>query len=1023
MRRKLHILIHSLGMPFDAETLKTKSLGGSETAAYYQAVGLARLGHKVELWTAAPDDSVAEGVTFTSVGAVTPEFPLGQRFEQFAQMTPHDVLIIQRHPLAFHRKWAASVCVWQLHDLALHRSTGMIYQGLWQTNAITAVSEWHKQQIISTWGIKADALHVIPNGVDPALYAKPGKDTDALAGIRLLKKQGKFVCLFQSRPERGKMNLVMPGGIMDKLRDTNAHLVFCAYQNTRPEVAMLYQQMDFAASQLPNCTDLGSLTKQELADVQQACDLMVYPSDFEEVSCISAMEAMAAGLPLIASRVGALPETCEGSGTKLIDLDAKGQVDIDAFVNAVKNRCASPESMHLSVEKQLQAGKRKTWDIAVGKLELLLNQLLDETKDAKRYVRHGFEHSDIQIAEISHFESDAIRQAAAVAEFEKYDFRLSNEAYKAHYDKHGGLYYDSHEDQVIGEDVSGTTRYRGVLSLLAAKQDAMGGKNCPPLRIMDYGCAHGHYLLPFAKMLPASDFYGVDINERAIGAAFKWCLKEGTRNVTLRIGTLEDAADLAKPYAIEIPMQANGNPEPQTEIRDGRFDVIMANEVLEHLADPMVAISVFRSMLKPGGWLIATTPVGRWEWSGTVEFRKAREHLWHFSRADLESMLENYEHEIMYAPAGQDIAGGAIGSYCWRFEEDKSKDQIVLPPISKRLDKVVPRQTVSACLIVKDGDKTLRSAIESIVDWVDEIVVGVDPKTTDRTREVLTQLAGDFPLKPFIIFEGQHALDAATGGFSGARNQTLDAANGDWILWMDADEICQNPSQIWKFLKPSAIDAIGMGQVHYSADPERVLTKDYPNRLFRRSSGARFQGLVHEHPETEQGKSIPNAIIRHEAKFLHSGYVDENTRRARYSRNMPLLRQDILDNPQRTLNKFLTIRDLTQGVMFELERTGGNATQEHIETMRSVVDQFEAMIDKKEHVRMLVDALEYYSTCLRALNEGFEYKGSFGYSKPPFNDLNVNTAVEGRFRNRAVLDKLINRISEEATKHYESKHL
>ena len=118
----MDIVIHSMGMPFNGDTLKTKSLGGSESAAYYQAMELARRGHKVTVFTTTQEETFTDGVRFCSLGQPTEAEPLGNAFTHYAANTPHDVLIIQRHPLAFHRKWASKVNLFQMHDLALHRS-------------------------------------------------------------------------------------------------------------------------------------------------------------------------------------------------------------------------------------------------------------------------------------------------------------------------------------------------------------------------------------------------------------------------------------------------------------------------------------------------------------------------------------------------------------------------------------------------------------------------------------------------------------------------------------------------------------------------------------------------------------------------------------------------------------------------------------------------------------------------------------------------------------------------------------
>jgi len=68
----------------------------------------------------------------------------------------------------------------------------------------------------------------------------------------------------------------------------------------------LYEQ----AKQLPNVNYIGYETNEYILNHITDYDLYVYPSTFEETSCVSAMEALAAGVHVITNNFGALYETC-----------------------------------------------------------------------------------------------------------------------------------------------------------------------------------------------------------------------------------------------------------------------------------------------------------------------------------------------------------------------------------------------------------------------------------------------------------------------------------------------------------------------------------------------------------------------------------------------------------------------------------------------------------------------------------------------------------------------------------------
>lgn len=1025
----MDIVIHSLGMPFNGETVATKSLGGSESAAYYQARELARRGHRVTVFTSCQDEGVWDDVTYCFTGAPSEQAALGERFEFYARNTPHDVLIIQRQPHAFHQPYQSKINIWQLHDLALYRTAAMANHGMWQIDAVTCVSDWHKKQVCEVYGFDPEFVRIVPNGVDPELYAEPARRDVGEKGMLLdwweeKVPQGKFILLYQARPERGFEHLVRPGGIMDRLRDTNAHLLVCSYDNTMPSMVNYYGLLHRWADALPNVTMLGALTKPQLAALQKSCDLMVYPTEFEEVSCISAMEAMHAGLPMLTSVAGALPETCElvDAGVQFLQLK-DGRADEDAFVDRIRflTEAAGTQVYDLLRDKQLAAAKFRTWEKAVDHLVAVIEKCFERRNGTQSAaVRHCVEHSDIGFftkcipTEVP--SADAILKRTAEEAIDLYAFSASPEAYTAHYAKHCGIYYNSFESQVIGEDVTGTARFQGVLNLLGNEMNIAGNE----MRVLDYGCAHGHYMMPLAKAFPQSRFTGVDVSERAVAAAFKWAHRDNLTNVELRLGNqdaLKDVNTLCPLVYDEDSMEyGGGNTAIAKKAHRDLFDVILAGEVVEHVPDWQQLLEDFRNVLKPGGLLIVTTPYGRWEWSGTEAFREAREHLHHFERQDIVDICGRNEVQIFYAPAGHDKTGKGLGSWIWGV---RPREPFSEPDYTRKRNLLAPRETLSACLIVKDGEKTLRKCVESWIDWVDEVVIAIDPKTKDRTREVIEALERDYKWKPFTVFEGFAALEQ---GFDAARNLTVERACGDWIMWVDADEEVRTPWNLWKYLRPSQHNAIGFPQVHYSADPDQVLTTDYPCRLFRNGMGIQFYGVVHEHPEIEAGKAIPRAALRHDVKFLHSGYVDEDTRRARYMRNLPLLYRDVEKYPDRGLNKFLLLRDIAQGLMFEHEQTKGVVLEGHRERALKGIELYGKILDS-DPTRMAIDCLQFYSHCVQTTGGGYEAEVTYRSSTPQAPDLACQMSFKGRFASREHYSKLIRKIEEEATRHYESKYL
>lgn len=89
---------------------------------------------------------------------------------------------------------------------------------------------------------------------------------------------------------------------------------------------------------------------------------------------------------------------------------------------------------------------------------------------------------------------------------------------------------------------------------------------------------------------------------------------------------------------------------------------------------------------------------------------------------------------------------------------------------------------LSLCMIVKNEESNLTRCLESVEDFVDEMIV-MDTGSTDRTVEIAQEFGAEVPSFPWC------------DNFSTARNAALKYITGDWVLVLDADEVL-NPKII-----------------------------------------------------------------------------------------------------------------------------------------------------------------------------------------------------------------------------------
>ncbi len=190
---------------------------------------------------------------------------------------------------------------------------------------------------------------------------------------------------------------------------------------------------------------------------------------------------------------------------------------------------------------------------------------------------------------------------------------------------------------------------------------------------------------------------------------------------------------------------------------------------------------------------------------------------------------------------------------------------------------------LSLCMIVKNEMSHLPACLKSVNGLAEEVII-YDTGSTDGTQA----MAATYGAR---VLQGEW-----NGDFSEARNHSIDAAKGKWILWLDADDILLlADKQRLRLLVESHADkpfrAFGF-LVKNSQDGGRTGSVFNQIRLFPNQPQLRFTAPVHEQilPAIEQS-GVP--VIYTDIHIIHTGYVDEATGQAKQKRNREILEKQI----------------------------------------------------------------------------------------------------------------------------------
>jgi glycosyltransferase involved in cell wall biosynthesis len=188
-----------------------------------------------------------------------------------------------------------------------------------RATVVCTVSQHSKRDLIRFYGLAAETIHVIPEGVDTQLF-RPLKEAARLANWRrrIFGADVPFF-LYVGKPtkRRNLPNLLQAFRRLKRERGLPHKLLLVgtalAGQTLRPLVRELQPAQDIVS--------LGFASHEELVLAYNACAMLVYPSSYEGFG-MPVLEAMACGAPVIALNNTAFPEFAGGVAHLVEDAEA-----------------------------------------------------------------------------------------------------------------------------------------------------------------------------------------------------------------------------------------------------------------------------------------------------------------------------------------------------------------------------------------------------------------------------------------------------------------------------------------------------------------------------------------------------------------------------------------------------------------------------------------------------------------------------------------------------------------------------
>ena len=266
------------------------------------------------------------------------------------QALDHSTLVITPHSDAGRRSWSKSLFDTVVPPLTLRRASRVI-----------AVSH-HEADHLTSLGVAPEAIRVIPNGVDLGEFAASDASRRSDESVTVL-----FVGRVDSE-QKGLPILIEALGHVPRSKRVSIRI---AGEDWGGMLTLRERARHLGVAE--RVTFLGKLDRSALLREYAAADFLVLPSLFEPFGIVL-LEAMAAGLPVVASRVGGVPEVVEDGRTGWLVEAGNPRALADSMTRLADDEAMRRKMGRAGREKVLQYG----WDAIVPQVVSVYREAIED---------------------------------------------------------------------------------------------------------------------------------------------------------------------------------------------------------------------------------------------------------------------------------------------------------------------------------------------------------------------------------------------------------------------------------------------------------------------------------------------------------------------------------------------------------------------------------------------------------------------------------------------------------------------